>query len=152
MVVILWLSSARNKICKLFFQKYVFVKFENLKYHPKSSIQGRGREKSLKRKLIIYVFLVFFVQNFKHIRYRVTELFDFKVVYFYLGHPVLFDLNNPSFNSSQKNCSKCHRISLLSTYSPWNSLVLSPWTIPKHKRQRRLWGDTTSNSIPILAL
>jgi len=41
----------------------------------------------LKRKLIVYVFL-FFVQNFKHIRYRVTELFDFKVVYFYLGHPV----------------------------------------------------------------
>ena len=62
-------------------------KFENLKYHQKSSIQGRGREKSLKRKLIVYVFL-FFVQNFKHIRYRVTELFDFKVVHFYLGHPV----------------------------------------------------------------
>ena len=77
-----------------FFQKYVFVKFENLKYHQKSSIQGRGREKSLKRKLIVYVFL-FFVQNFKHIRYRVTELFDFKVVHFYLGHPVHTAFNNP---------------------------------------------------------
>ena len=123
-----------------FFQKYVFVKFENLKYHQKSSIQGRGREKSLKRKLIVYVFL-FFVQNFKHIRYRVTELFDFKVVYFYLGHPVCDSLavKHPFVRISHSNNPPYAKIYKRSVTEMWNShkrYITSKLSSPKFDLQK----------------